>query len=776
MRHPQHLRGLALALLVASCGGGGGGGTASPPGDTGGPDLFVQSLDVTPTDVEVGQPLHVVDVVANAGDSAASAFQVSIYLSPDPFVNSADVLLGVRNLGVLAPSATSSGGGFLTVPGNVTAGTWYVGAVADSGGAVTETDEANNALVAAAPVTVHAVALPDLAPSTLSYSPTTVEAGQQITVTDTVANHGTGAAGAFQVGLYLSHDPQITSGDTLIGLRNVPGLGPGELSFASSPVTVPASLAAGDWFVGVIADVGGARVESDEFNNSLSSITPLHVTHPPRPDLLVTQLAFSPSQLDAGQSLSVSETAANQGLVAAGPFRVGIYLSADDEVTVDDRLIGFRAVAGLQVGETSAASAPLVVPSDTPGGTYHLGAIVDYEAGVLEENEDNNATVALGLVEVFVPPMPDLQPVAVSFGPSALQAGEALTVVERVKNHGVVAASNVRVAVYLSSNPVVSTSDTLLGVRTIPSLAPGEQSEAQSVFTLPLGLGTGSWTLGVIADDLDAVAEPNESDNLLVAPGHVDVTGSSQPMADLHLSVLSSSPSQVIPGHQLTIAHTVRNDGDLSAPGFVIEFYLSDDDVIDATDHLIGVRTLFGLGIGQGSAQSFPYTVPAGLPVGVYRLGAIVDAAGAVAESDESNNVKLATGTVTLYVPPPPAPDLIVTALTFGPTPVAAGGTLTLDDVVRNQGDLTADACHVSYYLSVDDQVATDDVWLGDGLALPALAAGAQSPSSNQFNLPAGLAAGTWHVGAIVTLDAGTAESDTANNTFVATATLEVTP
>lgn len=772
---------LVAPLLLAACGGGGGGGASVPPGaggggSSGGPDLLVQSLTFSPGAAQTGDALHVVDVVANVGHESATSFQVSIYLSSDPFVNSSDVLLGVRNLGVLSPGATSSGGGFLTVPAGVSDGTWYVGAIVDGAGLVSEDDEANNSLVASATLEVAEAELPDLAPTSLSFSPSSVESGQQVTVSDTVTNLGLGDAGSFQVGIYLSSDPEITSGDTLIGLRSVPELGAGELSFLSAALTVPANLAAGSWYVGALADVGGSRLESDEFNNSLAASGELFVTNPPRPDLIVTAFSFAPSQVDAGQSLSVDETVANQGLVAAGPFRVGVYLSEDTDVTTDDRLIGFRSVAGLDVGASSVASAPLTVPSDTPGGVYFVGAIADHEGGVLEEDEDNNVVVALGTVEVFVPPMPDLSPVAVTFGPTALEAGQDVTVVERVRNAGVVDAMNVRVGVYLSPNPIVSTSDVLLGSRTIASLSPGSESESVSVYSLPAGLSTGSWTLAVIADDLDALPEPNEGDNLLLAAGHLDVVGSPDPKPDLLLSTLEAAPNSVISGGQLTVQSVVRNEGDLSAPGFQVEFYLSVDDVIEPTDLLVGTRTIFGLGIDQGSAQSFPYTLDASLPLGTYHFGALVDPAGAVAESDEENNSKLALGTVELYVPPPPAPDLVLTSLDLSPTSAAPGDTLQIDDVVKNQGDLDAGTFHVSYYLSDDAEVTADDTLIGVGLSVPSLALGSEAPSSTQLAVPAGIAPGTWSLGAIVTLDSGTQESDTTNNTLVASQTLEVTP
>jgi len=766
-----------LALLAVACGGGGGGGTVDPPGGGGGasaPDLQLQALDFRPSGVRAGDSIHVVDAVHNDGTADASGFQVGIYLSADATVDGGDRLIGVRAIGALASGHTSTGSGFLTVPPDLGEGTWFVGAIADVQGAVEEGDEANNVFVALQTLSITTEPLPDLAPVHLSFDPTVVEAGEQLEVTDHVENGGVGDAGPFQVGIYLSRDAVITTGDQLIGVRSVPALAAGALSLMTAPLTVPAATGAGVWYIGAIADLGGAQAESDEFDNALVAAVTLQVNQPPRADLVMTALDFSPFVVDAGQPITVAETTLNQGLLAAGPFRVGIYLSADDEVTTADRLIGFRSLAGLDIGQSSSASAPLVVPSDVGGGHYQVGAIADHQDGVVEEDEENNTVVALGILEVIVPPMPDVRPVAVAFSPGVVTTGDTISVVERIRNQGAVDALSFRVGVYLSPNPIVTDSDVLLGSRTISFLAVGAEDEAASEYPLPAGISTGSWTVGVIADDLDVLPEPNEGNNLLVASGHIDITVSDDPLPDLVVLSLSATPAMVLQGGELTVLSTVRNEGDLSAGQFQTGFYLSEDEVLDASDHLVGTRTIFELGIGNGSAQSRTYTLDASIPVGVYHFGAICDETGAVEESNEDNNVKKIAGTIEVWVPPPPAPDLVVTELTFSPTSAHAGETLQLDDTVKNSGNLAAGAFHADFYLSEDEVIDTDDLFLGSGLSVSSLAPGASSSSSTQVQLPASVEAGTWYVGAIVAVDSGTAESNEGNNTKAASTTLEV--
>ena len=112
-------------------------------------------------------------------------------------------------------------------------------------------------------------------------APANASPGSSITVANTVRNDGTGAAGAFRMGLYLSTDSTCTTGDTLLGSRAVAGLGVGISSAANTSVTIPAATTLGAYFVCGIADDLAQVPESSETNNtnfsalSVISATPI---------------------------------------------------------------------------------------------------------------------------------------------------------------------------------------------------------------------------------------------------------------------------------------------------------------------------------------------------------------------------------------------------------------------------------------------------------------------------------------------------------------------
>ncbi len=110
--------------------------------------------------------------------------------------------------------------------------------------------------------------LPDLTVDNVSVSQTTLQAGDTTTVTFDVSNIGTGVAANTTSGIYLSTNSIITGSDTLLRTEISTGSGPaGSVDMESVTVTLPAGLAIGTYYIGVISDYDDTLAESREDNN-----------------------------------------------------------------------------------------------------------------------------------------------------------------------------------------------------------------------------------------------------------------------------------------------------------------------------------------------------------------------------------------------------------------------------------------------------------------------------------------------------------------------------
>ena len=111
-------------------------------------------------------------------------------------------------------------------------------------------------------------------------------------------------------------------------------------------------------------------------------------------DLEITRLTAPPTAA-AGSEVLIEAGLRNKGPLAAGPFRVGLYLSTDATVTTED--LGFAAChypEGLAAGATASCSRSFPLPPRVGPRLYTLGAIVDDLDEVTERGEGNNIRLA----------------------------------------------------------------------------------------------------------------------------------------------------------------------------------------------------------------------------------------------------------------------------------------------------------------------------------------------------------------------------------------------
>jgi len=148
----------------------------------------------------------------------------------------------------------------VTIPPETTNGIWYLIAKADGPDALVETNETNNSIVRTVQIG------PDFVVTYLSAAPSVV-AGQTLTVTDITRNQGGAPAPATVTQFYLSANGILDASDTPLDSRTLPALGAGASSTGTTVVTIPATTAAGRWYILAKADDGLAVEEASEANN-----------------------------------------------------------------------------------------------------------------------------------------------------------------------------------------------------------------------------------------------------------------------------------------------------------------------------------------------------------------------------------------------------------------------------------------------------------------------------------------------------------------------------
>ena len=178
-------------------------------------------------------------------------------------------------------------------------------------------------------------------------NPPAVDAGDTIVVDDVVENQGEANSGAFQVGIYLSTDTEVTTADILLGVRQIVDLAPSSGDSGVGTLTVPPETPPGIYYVGVVVDDVDDVFEQSEVNNGLVAGATLQINQPPLPDLVPTEISFTPDSVQAGDTIYVTEGVLNQGVSPASSFLVSVYLSADPFLDETDINLGYRGVSFL---------------------------------------------------------------------------------------------------------------------------------------------------------------------------------------------------------------------------------------------------------------------------------------------------------------------------------------------------------------------------------------------------------------------------------------------
>jgi len=367
---------------------------------------------------------------------------------------------------------------------------------------LTELNETNNSLCSAGTVNVPQS---DLIMSAVSTTATTLAAGTNFTLSNTAKNQGGSAVGSFTIAYHLSADTTYGGGDdvTITQSRFVASLAAGASSAASTTLTVPAATPFGAYYVCAMADSDSTVSESNETNNSLCTGTAIQVSGP---DLIMTAVTPNAASVNQGKTLSVTNSAKNQGLLSAGASGYSLSLDATYGGGDDVAITTTRTITSLAAGATSSATTSLAIPSTTPPGDYHVCAMADSLLQVAELDEANNALCSAGTVSV---PPPDLIMSAVTTTATTVAAGNNFTLSNTAKNQGGSSAGSFTIAFHLSADTSYGGGDdvTVTQTRSVASLAIAGTSAASTSLTVPGSTPSGSYHVCANADEADTVAE-----------------------------------------------------------------------------------------------------------------------------------------------------------------------------------------------------------------------------------------------------------------------------
>lgn len=236
---------------------------------------------------------------------------------------------------------------------------------------------------------------------------------------------------------------------------------------------------------------------------------------------------------------------------------------------------------------------------------------------------------------------------------------------------------------------------------------------------------------------------------------------------DLQISSIGVTPATVAGGGQMRISASVRNAGSAISGGTILRYYRSNDATISPSDTLLTCSAQ----IGSLQASQF-FSAPvcqinAPTVAGTYYYGVCVGAVSG--ETDTGNNCSVGQEVSVISTG---SPDLIVSYVS-GISWMSSEREIDATVHLENRGNAAAAASKLHVYLSYNDVISTDDIFVGS-IDIPELAAGRWMSLQRDLTLPISLIPGKYHVGAIADATGLVAESNEQNNATVDSFTTEI--
>ncbi len=200
-----------------------------------------------------------------------------------------------------------------------------------------------------------------------------------------------------------------------------------------------------------------------------------------------------------------------------------------------------------------------------------------------------------------------------------------------------------------------------------------------------------------------------------------------------------SAPGAIGSGQTLTVNYSLENHGTLGAAApWVDRLVLSTDSIYGNGDDVVLASRVQNDPIAAGGSDpaSLSAQIPLSQATGSFTVFVVTDAAGAVEESDEANNL----AALVLLITNSGLPDLVVAAVS-GPTGGSAGSTASVDFTVENigNGPTSTGSWKDRIYLSTDAAFSAGDVLLAERTHAGVLSPMSTYSDSATVTLPSGI-------------------------------------
>ncbi len=514
-------------------------------------DLTIDQATLTLTDAVVrsGDLFRLSGNLLNIASEVPEPFDVGYFIGPQSLAEQGDLdavrLQDLITAGAVVeldrttfpdfgaqPAQAVIDNAALTGPTDLPSGDYVAFIFADPDGNVGEEDEFNNYAFASRilPYQNATAEGADLFAAGVTVRPARANVLSVITLNAAIRNDGNAFAEPFEYAVYLSaNNGTLQDDDRLLytgSVDNVPANETFSIVELSIPIDPPVTEL-GDYFIVLQADSGDAIEEANEDNNvSASSRITVTDEELPGADIVPTQFAVLPDTTFIGGSVQIDLTVSNLGTEPVErQFNCGFYFSEDAVlITTQDRLLQTVLIGPMLAGDEREISIDAFVPPMTPGDYFPIVSC-DPTFLIPEADDVNNVRVAAAPISVAATANVDLVASAFTVTPLAVENDAPTTVSVDVCNEGSNGSTPSVVRVFISDDPTLDVSDSVLMESRVPPVNAGECITILAEVPARCDTFVSSYTVFAAVDATGLVAEGDEANNVATLDAPFVISG-----------------------------------------------------------------------------------------------------------------------------------------------------------------------------------------------------------------------------------------------------------
>jgi len=509
------------------------------------PDLIVNNLGTSLTELEIGQQFNISADVTNIGNGPSESTRLKYYLSSNSTITTSDLELSnddyVRDL---APNEISAENDNQNAP--QTPGSYYVGAcvVAVSG----ESNESNNCTDGILINVSDPSVMNDFYLESPTISATNIKAGEVLSLTVDQVYSGNSENSLNPIVTYYISDDSILSEDEIIG-SDRSSIFTGDLvDSEKADVSIPTHLSSGLYHVYMKADSEEEYAETNENNNIVSIPITVEGLNLVNIDFYIENMILeytaingsaNPIRVFPGDEIEIKLdqyfSGESDGAVRT---KVAYYFSDTLEIFQDDFIDDdISTISPTDLYDTE--SQKFTIPANTQPGEYYILAQADYLNQYIEIDEANNFSYKKVIVETELRNELYLSDPGVFYlnlttsSPFIAAPGQTIFLeTTAVYDGNSKVALGTETGYYFSADDILAPDELLDSDFSTLSVIEQYNVENNNV-TIPIETPLGDYRIYFVADILNAVNEENENNNVLSIPIIIMADSDSDFVADV---------------------------------------------------------------------------------------------------------------------------------------------------------------------------------------------------------------------------------------------------